>query len=638
MVFIIVLLSSFLMVLSFSTLTSGQECPGGLPVTFAKVTGKSPRTYSPPVLLYASEPGVAITAECYNRCRRSTECTGFIVDYARGACFRFSESSQDAENLIITPNANYFRKVCLQVPKYCSARAWPIEYMAGVEMVGMQYTSVNNVIDRWHCAQLCLSGSNQYNGYDVGARPCLSAVYNPQTKVCSLSSENRRTRPEAFSPSAVPIIEYIENECINVSDESKRSCWHDPIPDQALLQVDLQEEGIDYEQCKRRCETEQYFNCLGFTHHCPLEKNDGKTLCQLHSDDRISAGPLALRYSQCASYTERLPCIDLTVSCSQRLMSITLHSKGFNGRLFALGHSDSCGVSGRNQIKTILPIPLTQSTNMCGVIIAYSSGEYNRTVASAIVVVQRHPIIQTAGDRVVKVSCAIPDDTTPYNYPRPSFNNITLDTSFGVSDPGGTNGLYSETISNISSTPPTYQSPPIARLRVRDLSQGGEDATETMLGDDLEFRVDIDPPYNVSVLKAGHLVASSGDARDSLLLLDWRGCPPEPQTFPALTPEGPNSLVAVFKAFRFPSSPILRFSLVLTPCEKNCQPVYCGNGVSSLGRTKRATLQMQEIPLQLSIIVRPLDINETANTTDTSRQLHSGTKSGFGLFKPYYNH
>lgn len=45
----------------------GQECPGGLPVTFAKVTGKSPRTYSPPVLLYASEPGVAITAECYNR-------------------------------------------------------------------------------------------------------------------------------------------------------------------------------------------------------------------------------------------------------------------------------------------------------------------------------------------------------------------------------------------------------------------------------------------------------------------------------------------------------------------------------------------------------------------------------------------
>lgn len=38
---------------------------------------------------------------------------------------------------------------------------------------------------------------------------------------------------------------------ISVSDESKRSCWHDPIPDQALLQVDLQEEGIDYEQVSK---------------------------------------------------------------------------------------------------------------------------------------------------------------------------------------------------------------------------------------------------------------------------------------------------------------------------------------------------------------------------------------------------
>jgi len=77
------------------------------------------------------------------------------------------------------------------------------------------------------------------------------------------------------------------------------------------------------------------------------------------------------------------------------------------------------------------------------------------------------------------------------------------------------------------------------------------------------------------MLRAGHLVASSGDGRDSFLLLDWRGCPPDPSTFPALTPKGSTVLSAIFKAFRFPSSPILKFSLILTICDGICQPVIC---------------------------------------------------------------
>lgn len=78
------------------------------------------------------------------------------------------------------------------------------------------------------------------------------------------------------------------------------------------------------------------------------------------------------------------------------------------------------------------------------------------------------------------------------------------------------------------------------------------------------------------MVRAGHLVASSGDGRYTTVLLDHRGCPPDPLIFPALTPHpdpGVNALSAVFKAFRFPSSPILRFSLVLTFCETACVPV-----------------------------------------------------------------
>lgn len=75
------------------------------------------------------------------------------------------------------------------------------------------------------------------------------------------------------------------------------------------------------------------------------------------------------------------------------------------------------------------------------------------------------------------------------------------------------------------------------------------------------------------MLRAGHLIASSGSGQDSLLLLDLRGCPPDPTTFPALTPDGPRILIARFRAFKFPDSPIIRFSIVLTFCQTICQPV-----------------------------------------------------------------
>lgn len=44
--------------------------------------------------------------------------------------------------------------------------------------------------------------------------------------------------------------------------------------------------------------------------------------------------------------------------------------------------------------------------------------------------------------------------------------------------------------SNISHVSPT------ARLRVLDLGQGGAEASETVLGEELELRIDIYPPFS----------------------------------------------------------------------------------------------------------------------------------------------
>lgn len=139
----------------------------------------------------------------------------------------------------------------------------------------------------------------------------------------------------------------------------------------------------------------------------------------------------------------------------------------------------------------------------------------------------------------------------------------------------------------------------VAKMRILGVGRNIKQVSEVKLGDELELRIDVNHPYSkknvdnsiyfhnyqvlitciynifldATNLRAGHLVASSGDGLDSLLLLDWRGCPPEPSTFPILNLTPPNSMTARFKAFRFPSSPVLRFSLMMMFCDQPCKPV-----------------------------------------------------------------
>jgi len=56
-----------------------------------------------------------------------------------------------------------------------------------------------------------------------------------------------------------------------------------------------------------------------------------------------------------------------------------------------------------------------------------------RKLAAAIIAIQRHPIIQTLGDRIAKVTCIAEEPSD--RLPRPLFKNITLDATFGVAEP-----------------------------------------------------------------------------------------------------------------------------------------------------------------------------------------------------------
>lgn len=100
----------------------------------------------------------------------------------------------------------------LSVPSNCTQKAWPIEYTPNMELVGYQQNVIPNVADKWQCAQLCLTGTTQFR-YGQST-PCYSAQYQSWSKTCTISSENRRTKPEAFGPSLHHGADYIENQCI----------------------------------------------------------------------------------------------------------------------------------------------------------------------------------------------------------------------------------------------------------------------------------------------------------------------------------------------------------------------------------------------------------------------------------------
>lgn len=112
--------------------------------------------------------------------------------------------------------------------------------------------------------------------------------------------------------------------------------------------------------------------------------------------------------------------------------------------MFVLGRPEECGVNGRHTDITTITLPIIENhtqRNRCDVVVAKSLNS-NRKLATAIVVVQHHPIIQTVDDRVTKISCAVGSS------PRPLFlgskpQNITLDATFGVSEPRYTINIYS---------------------------------------------------------------------------------------------------------------------------------------------------------------------------------------------------
>lgn len=560
--------------------------------TFVKVSGYNPgQEYLLP--LYASQ-GHAITRECYRRCSNSTDCAGFLVDYTSSTCYRVSSSygtTTTASSMygyvynVNISETNYFERICLhsRVPAKCNSRGWIFETAPNYELVG--FDVVTYITDtREECMLRCLQEARFV---------CRSAEFTYAAKRCVLSNQDRRTKSDSYR--ATPWgVEYLENQCVDPPPASQ-ACSFEEHPNRTITYRDLEFPNLSQDVCHDKCVNETNFICRGLTYVPGPATGTGISVCWLHSDDTISVGPRALKPLPGAIYMERVPCLDLMVICSEQYINVTLRTvEAFKGRMYVVGHSDTCDSEGSGGYTTTLKIPMSGpgSSNQCGIMIIKSFGETNQTLLSTVVVIQHNPIIQRRGDRSVKIGCLLNASLS---------QNFTVNASLVVTGPDNLTGGGTVVINTTSVSPTVH-------IHIIDHNTGNLNIREAQLGQELEFRIDVDPDSGPFDIVAGHLVATNEDGSESILLLNDKGCPPDPFTFPAFSKASPNSksLIANFRAFKFPNSLIVRFNVMVQFCPGTCPPTDCGNGIIAYGRRRRDTANAklyEEMPLYTLLAV-----------------------------------
>ncbi|GAB6033044.1 hypothetical protein CHUAL_012231 [Chamberlinius hualienensis] len=249
-------------------------------------------------------------------------------------------------------------------------------------------------------------------------------------------------------------------------------------------------------------------------------------------------------------------CYDVGVSCKDtRIVVRVKASRPFNGRVYALGRSETCNVDVRNRDNFYLD--LTMNDQDCNT--QSLGGIYTNTI-----VIQHHSVVVTKADKLYKIRCT-------YDI---SSKNVTFDT-ISVGDP--------QTI-NVTAAPEA----PAPKILI--LAPSGREAEAVRIGDKLTFRIEIPPdtPYGIF---ARSCVAMAKDSRSIFEIIDSEGCPVDSGIFPQFIRNG-NALESVYEAFRFTESYGVIFQCNVKYCLGPCEPINCSKNregsIQSWGRKRRS--------------------------------------------------
>merc|ERR1712083_117836 len=228
------------------------------------------------------------------------------------------------------------------------------------------------------------------------------------------------------------------------------------------------------------------------------------------------------------------------------------------------------------------------------------------------VIIQHHDSIVTSADLGLQLSCE-------YDLTNKSVSNNVDLTLTGAIEPT----LFEENV---------VDSPNVV-MKIAD--KNGQDAVTAVVGDPLTMVweiLDLDSPYEISVRD---LVAVDGATDTELQLIDANGCPTDSSIMGEVRKSelSEKILLSSFDAFRFPTSEVVQFRAMITPCLPKCKPVQCDvldytgqtRAVESYGKRKKRSAMSRVkrgIAPDEMLVIQTLKIVDKYGKRKTDKQVN----------------
>lgn len=294
-------------------------------------------------------------------------------------------------------------------------------------------------------------------------------------------------------------------------------------------------------------------------------------VCRLSHHSRATLSDVQdpyLEVPEAATY-ELSSCYNVTIECGAVDMVARIRtSKLFDGKVYAKGSPKSCSVDVKNSLE--FELRMGYSDLECNVK-QQGSGRYMNDV-----VIQHHDTIVTSSDLGLAVTCQF--DLTN--------KSISNEVDLGVK--GDIEPALSEEV--IVDSPNV-----IMKITSRD---GSDIMRSAEVGDPLALKFEImdeSSPYEIFVRE---LVAMDGGDNAEITLIDSNGCPTDHFIMGPIYKSSLSGkiLLSHFDAFKFPSSEVVQFRALVTPCMPTCEPVQCDQedisgefkSLLSFGRKRRS--------------------------------------------------
>ncbi|XP_022118072.1 uncharacterized protein LOC110995296 [Pieris rapae] len=544
-----------------------EECDSEM-IGFELVTGY---VFSAPSHILDDIPGTLMLTDCLEQCQTNDTCRA--VNYETGLCVLFSSDADQLPGALTKSQfpvfTIYAQKSCLGV-KPCE-RAWCFDRVRGYHLKG-RGKKTHTVSSRQMCLDLCL-GENEFI--------CRSANYNNKTGECVLSNMDRITLggTNAFQPNEDT--DYLENNCV---EEPTKLCEFKKMSGRILKTVDSVYQDVQtVEECRELC-LNSPFRCHSYDHG-----DTGDHVCRLSHHSKATLADIQdpyLEVPEAATY-ELSSCYNVSIDCRAGDMVAKIQtSKLFDGKIYAKGSPNSCVVD----VKQSLEFELHMGYNNIECNVKQNGlGRYLNDV-----VIQHHDTIVTSSDLGLAVTCQY--DLTN--------KTVANEVDLGIHGDIQT-GLSEEVI---------VDSPNVA-MKITDRS-GDDTIVSAEVGDPLALKFEIMDPNSPFEIFVRELVAMDGVDSSEITLIDSDGCPTDHFIMGPLfksTSTG-KILLSNFDAFKFPSSEVVQFRALVTPCMPTCEPVQCDGGpnelrsVMSYGRRKRRSTSAA--PTDDMLLVQTIQITD----------------------------